>query len=236
MTNIKQWENRYTAREFDSTLIPTREQIKCITDCLNYMPIQATSSNNLQLPNHLVFLLTPNDVELKNHLVKHVFKLPEGTEHFTALYDAPYVFLLMDLLVEDRNHFRSVELDLAPAFTSVGLTTGVILSQALEAGLDVGQFACVNPTNIEKTLEKINNRFKNEIKELTNVHAPYKLKIGDILMGIGVGYGKNSKNKTILNTLSNSSTSVKTHEGTNLKFFAGKSVVKKQPFMFINNV
>ena len=225
MTNIKQWENRYTPREFDSTLIPTQEQIKCITDCLNYMPIQATSSNNLQLPNHLVFLLTPNDVELKNHLVKHVFMTPEGDEHFTALYDAPYVFLLADLLVEENNVFRSAETALAPLFTSVGLTTGVILSQALEAGLDVGQFACVNPTQIEKTLEKINNRFKNEIKELTNVHTPYKIKIGEILMGIGIGRGKKAKHNAM-----------KIHENTNLNFYQGKKLIKKQPFMFINNV
>lgn len=225
MANIDQWKNRHTAREFDTTRIPSQEQIKHITSCLNYMPIQATSSNNLHLPNHLVFLLNPDDVELKQHLVNYVFKSPEGDEHFTALYDAPYVFLLVDLLVKDRKHVRSVECDPAPFFMSVGLTTGIILSQALEVGLDVGQFACVNTTNSKKTLQILNNQFESEIKELTNVHASYKIKIGEVMMGIGVGYSKELKNNVMAN-----------HTATNLKFFSGKRLDKKQPFMFINNV
>ena len=230
MASIESWKNRYTVREFDSTKIPTTEQIKHITDCLNYMPMQVTEDNP-RLPNHFIFMLTPEDTEIKKLLVQHVFYIENPNEHFTALYDAPYVFLLVDTLryYEGCNQFSPVA-DTAVFSVGIGVTTGVILTQALEAGLDVCQIACTkkfedSDTKSSKILNLLNKRFAKEIKTLTDVHNEYKIKIGRIELGIGVGFGKpTTKNPKDV------------HKKTGLPFDSTRKLTKKQPFMYVDNV
>jgi hypothetical protein len=230
MASIQSWKNRYTVREFDTTKIPTTEQIKHITDCLNYMPVQVTEDNP-RLPNHFVFMLTPEDTEIKKLLVQKVFYITNPDEHFTALYDAPYVFLLVDILrhYTTPNQISSVA-DTPVFLVGVGVTTGIILTQALESGLDVCQIACTS--NFEdsdpRSLEIINllkKRFAEEIKTLTTVHKEYKIDIGSIALGIGVGFGKPTTQNT-----------TDIHKKTGLPFDATKKLTKKQPFMYVDNV
>lgn len=230
MASIESWKNRYTVREFDSTKIPTTEQIKHITDCLNYMPIQVTEDNP-RLPNHFVFLLTPEDTEIKKLLVQHVFYIENPKEHFTALYDAPYVFLLVDILrnYESINQISAVA-DTPVFLVGIGVTTGVILTQSLEAGLDVCQIACTrdledsDPKFIE-IYNILKQRFAKEIKILTTVHNEYKIDIGHIELGIGVGFGKTPTKNPI-----------GIHKKTRLPFDSTKKLTKKQPFMYVDNV
>lgn len=230
---MESWKNRYTVREFDSTKIPTTEQIKHITECLNYMPIQVTAENK-DLPNHLVFMLTPEDTEIKRMLVQDFFYITGPTEHFTALYDAPYVFLLVDIL----RHYITIPpasvADTAVFFTGIGVTTGVILTQSLEAGLDVCQIACTrgfhddDPKSIEiKNILK--KRFAKEIETLSAVHNEYTIDIGIIALGIGVGFGKKPKEP-------NEVPNTNVHTETGLFFDPRKKLTKKQPFMYIDNV
>lgn len=230
MANIESWKNRYTVREFDSTKIPTKEQIKHITDCLNYMPVQVTETNP-RLPNHFVFMLTPEDTEIKKLLVQDLFYITNPTEHFTALYDAPYVFLLVDILrhYEGINQISPVA-DSLVFLVGVGVTTGVILTQALEVGLDVCQIACTkdfedsDPKAIEIT-NLLKKRFAKEIETLTDVHKEYKIDIGHIELGIGVGFGKTPTQNPM-----------DIHPKTGLPFDPTKKLTKKQPFMYVDNV
>jgi hypothetical protein len=229
MANIKSWKNRYTVREFDSSKIPTKQQIKHITDCLNYMPVQVTEDNP-RLPNHFIFLLTPEDTEIKKLLVQDFFYIKNPAEHFTALYDAPYVFLLVDVLRHYINEPVSPVADTAVFSVGVGVTTGVILTQALEAGLDVCQIACTkdfedsDPKSIEIN-NLLKNRFAKEIKKLKTVHNEYKIDIGKIALGIGVGFGKPTRQNT-----------TDIHKETGLPFDSTKKLTKKQPFMYVDNV
>jgi hypothetical protein len=229
MATIQSWKNRYTVREFDSTKIPTKEQIRHITDCLNYMPVQVIETNP-DLPGHFVFLLTPEDDKLKKILVENLFYITNPTEHFTALFDAPYVFLLVDVLRQYEYGMSSTVNDMSVFATGLGVTTGVILTQALEAGLDVCQIACtkdlrddlIQSTKISNALKK---RFSKEIETLTNVHNDYIIDIGSIELGIGVGFGKDTRGTEIV-----------VHPETGLPFDPTRKLVKKQPFMYVDNV
>jgi hypothetical protein len=224
MPKVDIWKKRYTAREFYSSQIPTIQQINHITDCLNYLPIQHTDKNK-NLPNHLVLLLTPNDTDLKKHLVLNLFHDPEKIEHFTGLYEAPYLFLITDILKYNSRfkNYESVEKD-STFLTHIGLTTGVILSQALEVGLNVSQIACTS-TDVHANLEinsMLNNRFSREISRLRTIHRT-KIKIEQVRMGIGIGFAK---------PLSSEFTR-KTHPELDVFFYPSRRFRKKQPFMFV---
>lgn len=224
MPNLESWKKRYTVREFDTERIPSTEQINHITECLNFLPIQKTDNNSC-FPNHLVLMLTPNDTELKKFLVMNFFHDPEKVEHFTSLYESPYLFLVTDILryYDKFKKHKSVEKDTI-VFTHAGLTTGVVISQAIEIGLDVCQIACRNSDEDinQQISELLNNRFVEQTSLLSKIHN-VDFKIGEILIGIGVGFGKPlSTNRKKID-----------HTALGVKYFSALKLEKKQPFMFI---
>lgn len=228
MANTDQWKKRYTVRQFDTTKIPTKEQIAHITECINYMPIQVTHLNG-NLPTHFVFMLTPEDRSIKEFLVRNLFHNPEKSEYFTALYDAPYLFLIMEVVKShDGQTYDGVETTHITA-VSAGLITGVILSQALEAGLDVCQIACVEDINalenkkIKSQFYKIiKTRFAKELEILSSIHNTTLISVDKISLGIGVGYGKELSTDY----------SAK-HPELGLEMNPSRKLIKKQPFMFV---
>lgn len=225
MPNLDTWKKRYTVRDFDMEKIPTECQIRHITDCLNYLPMQVTD-NNPNLPNHLVLRLNPEDRELKKFLVKNYFHDPEKIEHFTTLFEAPYLFLLTDILKYDKRSKKYLSIESTSRFMMhLGLTTGVIISQSIEIGLDVCQIACTSSDNQirDNVICMLNERFKKEIDVLIQIHG-ISLQIGELRIGIGVGFG---------NPLSNNYNKIM-HEELEVYYFSAKKFTKKQPFMYVN--
>jgi hypothetical protein len=225
MPNLESWKKRYTVRDFDTKKIPSVDQIRHITNCLNFLPIQQTDENK-NLPNHLVLTLTPADKSLKRFLVENWFHDPEKIEHFTTLYEAPYLFLLTDILKYNniRKKYNSVETT-SKFMMHLGLTTGVIISQSIEIGLDVCQIACTSSDDQinQHIISLLNQRFKRQLNILKRVHKT-NLKIGELRLGIGVGFGMP------LSTVGKQ----EMHEELGVKYFPAKKLNKKQPFMYID--
>ena len=68
----------------------------------------------------------------------------------------------------------------------------------------------------------LNARFDKQIKLLSETHQE-DIKIGELIMGIGVGYGKP------LTSYGN----MLPYRGLPIKRFTSKKLIKQQPFMFV---
>ena len=73
----------------------------------------------------------------------------------------------------------------------------------------------------------LKKRFAKEMETLSAVHNEYTLDIGDIALGIGVGFGKPPK---ALNHIPN----IDVHADTGLLFDPRRKLNKRQPFMYID--
>jgi hypothetical protein len=131
---LKLWENRWTVRDFTNE-IPDQEKIDYLCKVIKYIPAQ------LGAVDHIWCLLTPEDQELKDWLVDNCYftldKNYNHKEYFTAIKTAPYVFhsfkLVYPGMVLESEHNRN------NAFHA-----GVLVSEALNLGLDVAQLVCID--------------------------------------------------------------------------------------------
>ena len=225
MATLEQWKNRKSTRSFNRNKIPDFNTILEIENCLNYLPIQVTDSNRNK-PNHLVFRLDPSDILLKQRLVNNIFSTPRPTEYFTEIYDAPYVYLLCEALLDGR----SVECDDFVIHRNVGFTAGVLISEAVSRNLDTGQIACVQDVSKKPIIKgkvegMLNKRFKEELLQLRNAHGN-NLGIGQINMAVCLGYKQKHEHNQYIK-----------HPVLQRKTFTGSKLPNRnQPFMFVNNV
>ena len=193
MATLEQWQNRETARSFYNT-IPDIKIIQEIDQCLNHMPIQVTSKNKKN-PNFAILRLGPNDTDIKELLVRKVFFVTEPLEYFTAIYDAPYVYLFLEALIDGQPVERTDDV----IHRNMGVVCGGLITEAIGRGLDAGSFACAQatwdypeyrPLTTHKKLYKIlNQRFAKQIAALKNAHGE-NFGLGSVMMAVSVGYAK----------------------------------------------
>ena len=193
MATLEQWRNRTTARSFYDT-IPDVNIMQEIDECLNHMPIQVTSTNKKH-PNFAILRLGPKDKDIKEALVRKVFFITEPTEYFTAVYDAPYVYLFLEALIDNA----PIELSDNIVHTNMGVVCGGLITEAIGRGLDAGSFACAQVTwdyvakQPNKTHKKLHNsihqRFAKQIAALKTAHGE-NFGLGSVMMAVCVGHAK----------------------------------------------
>lgn len=179
---IESWKHRYTARQFDTNYIPDEETISNIADCIPYVPSQNGTLD------HYWIVLGPDDKHIKQWLVDNIYyTYDEGrkhTEYFTMLMDAPYVFHSFRALKPELNvsHFEVVR--------NNSFHAGVIVSEALNAGLDVAQICCTQGLYKEygkgKQKPKVFRLYKKILSEFfTDLEEGYE--VLDPMMCVAVG-------------------------------------------------
>lgn len=222
MANNEIWKTRFTARQFDTSYLPKTEDILHICEPLNYMPYQVI--NDQTEPDLFWILLKPEDFDLKVWLVENFFYSLEKDgikSHFTALIDAPFVLICLDIERRDHKTQRILNAERDILVRNSGVATGIIISQAIEIGIDVGQFACIQHSKEKiKELSKIvKKRFKKEWEYITSRKSICSIK--GLSIGIGLGRGIESYDEDY-----------HTHS-TGMTFYKGKTFNRNQPFLIM---
>lgn len=227
MATFEQWKNRISVRTFDQDRIPDIKLISEIEDCLNYLPVQVTPANK-DKPNFLVFRLNPEDKSFKEFLVRNVFFINNPDEYFTELYEAPYTYIFVDI----EYNKCAVEPDTTVSARNVGVACGAIISEAISRNIDICQIACVQEATPEKlkTIRiELHKRFPKEIETFRKIHGD-RLGLGNIIMGIGLGFRKNSETDILAQLYFE-------HEELKIPTTVHKKITnRKQPFLFVKNV
>lgn len=124
---LKRWEARRTERWFSATPIE-EEKIKILCDVIPFIPAQQGEAD------HFWFCIPKEDVKLRNFISLNVFQNnnEDGNFGFGSIYSAPFIFLSCDNQASTCNN----------SCLNIGLHTGVLLSVALELGLDVATIGC----------------------------------------------------------------------------------------------
>jgi hypothetical protein len=160
MMNEK-WKKRKTVRYFDSKAIPSTDKIEKLEHCINFLPIQ-TSTANSSLPNFLVFKVSPDEYQFKYDLLTNVFHTKEKDEYFCYLYDAPYVFIMVELTtIGPLGDVSCIEPNNLILHTNLGVTMGALVSEAVNNELSVATLACtsgnINHDILNKKFTKTRN-------------------------------------------------------------------------------
>lgn len=204
---LEKWKNRWTVRQFDSSIIPAQKDINNLVEMIQYIPSQLGSID------HIWCLLTPEDEELKNWLVENIYytddKYQKHYEYFTALQDAPYMFTSFQVKVPQQvNKILTTEQKgyikfskNTEAIRNNSFHAGILVSETLQLGYDACQIACVDGWVIKQHnntgheyAEKIWNRFGPELKKINvtvNGQTFYFNKdcIDKPMISIGIGKG-----------------------------------------------
>ena len=190
MDNV--WENRYAPRTFTDKEVSVAI-IQQISKCIMYAPTQSGSVD------HWWLCLGPKKLELKEWLVKNIYKTKYGNkiEYFPALAEAPYLFT--SFMIDDVgvNADKSIN-----AITNNAFIGGVILSQAIELGLNALPILCHNDwPNLDESIKKeykqlMFNEIKNDVKHITYAKdgGAKKFDADTIIepaLNLGLGYGDN---------------------------------------------
>jgi len=167
--NLDAWKNRYTVRRFDENYVPDKEKIDYLVKCIEYIPLQLGNID------HVWTVLGPKDKELKRWLVDNIYHVDDSNmghrEYFTMLAEAPYVFhsfrVTWDPSITRLNKMNEVVRNNA-------FHAGVIVSEALNLGLDVAQICCTDgllrsPDGTKGYKKKV---FKHYVTEMWNRHRP----------------------------------------------------------------
>ena len=147
---LNKWKNRWTVRQFDSSIIPAQQDIDNLVEVIQYIPSQLGSID------HVWCLLTPEDQELKNWLVENIYFTPDKyqghNEYFTALRDAPYMFTsfqvkipqgLNEILTEEQKGYIKISKP-TESIRNNAFHAGILVSETLQLGYDACQIACVD--------------------------------------------------------------------------------------------
>ena len=151
------WKNRYAPRRFSDREVSS-SHIQKISECIMYVPTQGGCCD------HWWLCLGPKKTDIKEWLVKNIYKAKYGktTEYFPALAEAPYLFT--SFIIDDisRNTDKRISHKTNNAFVG-----GVILSQAIELGLNALPIICHD--NWYELSDSVKNEYKdlmfNEIKK-----------------------------------------------------------------------
>lgn len=227
MATSEQWKNRISVRTFDQNFIPDIELISEIENCLNYLPVQITQANK-DKPNFLVFRLNPEDKPFKEFLVRNVFFINNPDEYFTELYEAPYTYIFVDM----EYNKCVVEPDTVVSARNLGVACGALVSEAISRNIDICQIACVQeptPEKLKTIRIELHKRFPKEIETFRKLYGD-RLGLGNIVMGIGLGFRKNQEIYTRVQTYVE-------HEELKVPTEVGRKITNRtQPFMFVKNV
>ena len=184
------WEARRCAREFTDKEV----DFKIIQDIVSIIP--AIPSQNA-IVDHWWVLLGPEDFKCKEWLVDNVYYTqefdPYVKEYFTGLVTAPYVFHSFKITPTPRY-------DWAFYCRNNAFHAGVIVSQAIDKGLDAAPIACREGwAAIAKKKQEYRNiiweRFESVFKNNSHTYKDkvYTWNVDTIyepMMSVGVGHGK----------------------------------------------
>lgn len=160
--SIENWKKRYTVRSFDTSSIPSKEDIDYLCNIIEYIPSQ------LGAVDHIWGLLGPQDHLLKRWLVDNCYYTYDNKndhkEYFTALAEAPYVFHSFKI--------KTVVQDVKPGehIRNNAFHAGVLVCEAVNRGLGVAQICCVDGFKInnkqQEYKEKIWGRFSQSLLKI----------------------------------------------------------------------
>jgi hypothetical protein len=223
----EQWKKRKTVRYFDSKVIPSTDKIEKLEHCINFLPIQTSIANN-SLPNFLVFKVGPDEYQFKYELLTNVFHTKEKDEYFCCLYDAPYVFIMVELTtIGLLGDVATVEPDNIILHTNLGVTMGALISEAVSNDLSVTTLAC---TAGSINHDILNKKYNTELQKFREIHKNQKLSLGEVLGAVCVGY----EPPTII-PYAHPVTGLSKHKTLNLNYRPYKKLNKNQPFMYIHD-
>lgn len=144
---IKVWKKRYTVRDFSKNTDDLKEKIDYLSNLFEYIPIQQS------IIDHFWILLTPEDDKIKKVLFEeYYFYYHHPNEHMLPILTAPYIFLSCVYHPSTVVHVDQVR--------NVGLHAGVILSEALQLGLDVSTIGCLDGIHKSKNKLKKQKKFQ----------------------------------------------------------------------------
>jgi hypothetical protein len=119
------------------------EKIDYLSNLFEYIPIQQS------IIDHFWILLTPEDEKIKKTLFEeYYFYYHDTQEHMLPILTAPYVFLSCVFHPAKVEHIDQVR--------NIGLHAGVILSEAINLGLNVSTIGCLDGFHLSK------NKLKKE--------------------------------------------------------------------------
>tara|TARA_Y200000002_G_C22638823_1_gene645980 strand:+ start:621 stop:1271 length:651 start_codon:yes stop_codon:yes gene_type:complete len=183
------WETRRSAREFTDKEV----DFKIIQDIVSIIP--AIPSQNAVV-DHWWVVLGPDDSKYKEWLVDNVYYtqekfVPYVKEYFIGLVTAPYVFHSFKITPTPRY-------DWSMYVRNNAFHAGVIVSQAIDKGLDAAPIACREgwaDTERQEYRDIIWERFEPVFKNNSHTYngKVYNWNIDTIfepMMCVGVGHGK----------------------------------------------
>lgn len=149
---IKVWKKRYTVRDFSKNTDDLKEKIDYLSNLFEYIPIQQS------IIDHFWILLTPEDDKIKKVLFEeYYFYYHHPNEHMLPILTAPYIFLSCVYHPSTVEHADQVR--------NVGLHAGVILSEALQLGLDVSTIGCLDGIYKSQNKLKKEKKFRKLLKD-----------------------------------------------------------------------
>lgn len=153
--NIEAWKRRYTVREFDWDQTPDREKIDHLGNIIKHIPLIEGQTD------HLWFELGPDDHQIKEWLVKHIFIRFSNNlgikENMLPIVNAPYVFLAYVYDTGKGVNNKRI-------YTNIGFHAGALLAESLNIGLDVSQIGCN-----QGVTKKYTQEYKNNISECKQI-------------------------------------------------------------------
>lgn len=179
------WKYRRCAREFTEQHV----DYDLIQDIIDIIPCIPSQNGYV---DHWWVVFGPEDFKYKKWLVDNIYHYhhdDQKTEYFTGLITAPYVF--HSFKINPKSDQTVVEYIRNNSFHA-----GVIVSQAVDKGLDTAPIACMDGWNEDKRKdyrdliwEKFGSILENvkQIYHEQNIFNP--ITIVRPMMSIGIGHG-----------------------------------------------
>jgi len=185
------WKYRRSARDF----IDKEVDYALIQDLIDIIPCIPCQNGYV---DHWWVVFGPNDFKDKEWLVDNIYHTPwynQKTEYFTGLITAPYVFhsfRISPTRSKTNNEF----------IRNNSFHAGVIVSQAVDKGLDVAPIACMDGWNEDKRKDYrdlIWKKFGPILKDVKHIYHEDNIFSADTIvrpmMSIGIGHGAPAKYK-----------------------------------------
>ena len=185
------WKHRRSVRQF----IDKEVDYALIQDLIDIIPCIPCQNG---IVDHWWVIFGPDDFKYKEWLVDNIYHAwyeqktdgVDGKEYFTGLMTAPYLF--HSFKINPYRYKTNNELIRNNAFHA-----GVIVSQAVDKGLDVAPIACMDGWNEDKTKDYrdlIWEKFGPILKDVKHIYHEENIFSADTIvrpmMSIGVGHGQ----------------------------------------------
>lgn len=195
---LKVWENRYTVRRFsDQNRTIKQQDLEYLKNVIAHVPTQCAIKQTIW-----IYLSDQGkDLEFRKWLLDNCFWTENhiGTEwvkeYMLPVYQAPGLLLSLGTNIpfvnidEPKDKQELSEL----AVRNEGIYIGVILSELLQLGYQVGTFGCIKGYHKENYQSKYEyfNQYLNENykKELSNLISEDKLKKTYFDPGVAITFG-----------------------------------------------